>query len=125
MAIRLAAINYSLGLIVLVFTYEYFSKLQSSGSMIVSQCLSLALLVWLYYKIYVGRNWARITLLAFSVLGGLMTMSSVFMGVVIAAPAVAKVQMSVGLAINLAVLWLLFISPGRHWFRRSSGEAVA
>ena len=124
-AIRLAAVNYGLGLVGLIASWEYFSKLQATGSMISSQLISLALFVWIYYKIYVGRNWARITLLVLSVLGGLMTLSRVVTDLLAAAPAIAKAQMFVGLAINLAILWLLFISPGRHWFRRASKQSVA
>lgn len=125
LAIRLAAINYGLGLVAIAVSWEYFSRLQPIGSLIFNQLFSLALSVWIYYKIYVGRNWARITLLVLFSLGSFMTLSSLVRELLMAAPVVAKVQMVVGMGIGLAILWLLFISPGRHWFRRARGEAVA
>jgi hypothetical protein len=122
MAIRLAAINYGLGFLSLFVFRDYFLTLQSPGSLIVNQLLGLALSIWIYYKIYKGRNWARITLLVLCVLGGLMTLSRVFMEkfaeLIAPAPELAKVQMIVGMTISLFILWLLFVSPGRRWFRR-------
>jgi hypothetical protein len=91
----------------------------------VSQLISLLLMFWIYYKIYVGRNWARITLLVFSVLGTAMTLSPTVLNVLATAPTIAKVQALVAQAFNVAELWLLFFSPGRHWFRRSQGGPVA
>ena len=125
LAIRLAAINYGLGLVGILVSWEYFSKLQPIGSLIFNQLFSLALSVWIYYKIYKGRNWARITLLVLFALGSVMTLSGLVRNLLMAAPVIAKVQMIVGIGIGLAILWLLFISPGRRWFRRTPGEAVA
>lgn len=119
-AIWLAAIGYGLGLLVMFLSWDYYSKLQSTGMFIGSQLFSLAIMVWIYYKIYVGRNWARIVLLVFSILGGLAILNRAVMDLLAAAPAIAKVQMYVGLGLNAAILWLLFFSPARQWFRRSS-----
>ena len=122
MAIRLAAINYGVGFVSIIAFWDYFSTLQSTGSVIFNQLLSLTLAVWIYYKIYVGRNWARITLLVLCALGGLMTLNGLFREkfteLIAPAPALAKVQMIVGIGISLIILWLLFVSPGRTWFRR-------
>jgi len=120
-AIWLAAIGYGLGLIVIVLTWDYYSRLQTLAAFIGSQFFSFSILIWLYYKIYVGRNWARITLLVFSLLGGFMTATTVVMDLLAAAPTIAKIQMFVGLGLNAIVIWLLFFSPGRYWFQRSSG----
>ncbi len=124
LAIRLAALNYGLGLIAILVSWEYFSRLQSIGSLIFNQIFSLALSVWLYYKIYVGRNWARVTLLVFFALGSFMTLSSLVRDLLMSAPVMAKAQMVLGIGIGLTILWLLFFSPGRHWFRRTPGEDV-
>jgi len=119
-AIWLAAIGYVLGLLVMFLSWDYYSRLQSTGMFIGSQLFSLAIMVWIYYKIYVGRNWARIVLLVFSILGGLAILNRAVMDLLAAAPAIAKVQMYVGLGLNAAILWLLFFSPARQWFRRSA-----
>ncbi len=65
------------------------------------------------------------TLLVFSVLGSLISLSSVFMNIVAAAPMLAKVQMLIGVALNVAVLWLLFSSPGKEWFQKAPQKTVA
>jgi hypothetical protein len=118
-AIWLAAISYVMGLVVVLFSWDYYSRLQTMGAFLGSQLFSLFILIWIYYKIYVGRNWARIVLLVFSVIGVLMTVNGAVMDLLAAAPTIAKVQMFVGLGLSGVILWLLFFSPGRHWFRRS------
>ena len=129
LAIRLAALNYGLGLISVIVYWRYFSTLQSTQSLILNQVVSLAVAVWLYYKIYMGRNWARVTLLVIGVLVGLMTTSQFFTekfaDLTAAAPAPAKVQMMVAPVISLIVLLLLFVSRGRHWFSRVSRGTAA
>jgi hypothetical protein len=117
-AIRLAAINYLLGVVAIAASWGYYSKLQFAGSTISQQFLGAALFVWIYYKIYAGRNWARITLLVLFMLTALMALSPLARNLLMTVPAITRAQMFVGLAMNLAILWLLFISPGRHWFRR-------
>ncbi len=59
-AIWLAAISYGMGLVVVLFSWDYYSRLQTMGAFLGSQLFSLLILIWIYYKIYVGRNWARI-----------------------------------------------------------------
>jgi len=121
-AIWLAAIGYGVGLVVVLLSWDYYSKLQSIGSFLVSQVISLAILVWLYSRIYVGRNWARIVLLIFSAIGMLTIMNRMVMDLLASAPIIARVQTFVGLGLNLVILWLLFLSPGRLWFSRSQAR---
>ena len=68
-AIWLAFINYGLGVVVVLLSWDYYSKLQTLGGFLGSQAFSLAILCWLYYKIYVGRNWARMVVLVFMAIG--------------------------------------------------------
>jgi hypothetical protein len=116
LAVKLWAANYCLGLLMLVGYREYFTNLQPAGSLLFNQVFSLALSAWLYYKIYLGRNWARITLLLMVVFGGAMTASGAVRGMVSAMPMPVKVQMLLSVGINFVVLWLLFLSSGRSWF---------
>src|SRR5690242_15762649 len=69
LAVKLAAIGYVLGLVVIPFSWDYYSRLQPPAALITNQALSLLLLIWLYTKIYAGRNWARITLLVLFLIG--------------------------------------------------------
>lgn len=119
-AIWLAALGYFLGLVVVLASWDYYSRLQSMASFLTSQLFSLAIMVWLYYKIYVGRNWARIVLLIFSAIGMLTIMNRMVMDILATAPALAKVQMVVGFGLNIVVLLLLFLPPGRQWFSRQA-----
>ena len=119
LVIQLAIANYIIGLVMFVVFWDYFSRMQSTGSFVMNQVFSLALLFWIYYKIYVGRNWARIVLLVFSAIGIFVSASSMFRDVLAAMPMGLKIEMAVGVVINLVILWLLFVSPGRHWFDRA------
>jgi hypothetical protein len=118
-AIKLVAANFVIGWIAVALSWEYFVSLYPTPmGLMFNQALTAAILVWLYYKVYVGRNWARITLLVFTVLGLWMFSSNIMMGLLAAAPAVAKGSMVLGFLVNLTTMYLLFISKGRHWFRK-------
>ncbi|HYM36520.1 MAG TPA: hypothetical protein VET48_14065 [Steroidobacteraceae bacterium] len=117
-AVKLWAVSYIVGLLVLAANWDYYSKLQPISSLIFGQVLSLALVGWLYYKIYVGRNWARITWLVLVIFGGAMTLSATVRNMVSEMPFAAKAHMLIAVGIDGVILWLLFFSPGRTWFRR-------
>ena len=115
--VQLATFNYVLGLVSIAIAWDYFSRLQSLAPTILSQSFTLAILFWLYYKIYQGRNWARIVWLVLSLLGfAMLPFTYKLLG---AMPGVMKLQMFIGLGVTLAIIWLLFFSPGKHWFQRA------
>jgi hypothetical protein len=115
--VQLAAFNYLLGLVSIAIAWDYFSRLQSLVPTIISQAFTLVILFWLYYKIYQGRNWARIVWLVLSLLGfAMLPFTYKLLG---AMPGVMKLQMFIGLGVTLAIIWLLFFSPGKHWFQRA------
>jgi hypothetical protein len=118
LAVQLAAAGYLLGLVTTAMTWDYYARLQPVGRTIATQVLGLIVFVWLYYKIYIGRNWARITLLVFSILGCLGAVGVLFTNILAALPPLAKARTVLGVGINLVVLWLLFLTPGREWFKR-------
>jgi hypothetical protein len=115
--IWLAVFNYVLGLASIAIGWEYFARLQSIMPTLISQAFTLVILFWLYYKIFQGRNWARVVWLVLSLLG--LAMMPMTYKMLDAAPAVLKVQMLIGLGVTLAIIWLLFFSPGKLWFRRA------
>lgn len=115
--VQLAALNYALGLVSIVIAWDYFSRLQSMTSTILGQAFTFVLLFWLYYKIFQGRNWARILWLVFSLLGlAMMPFTYKLLG---AMPGITKLQMVIGCGFTLVIIWLLFFSPGKYWFRRA------
>lgn len=123
LAIQLAAVSYVMSLVVMIPTWDYYAKLQPVMTTILTQVFSVALAGWIYYKIYLGRNWARILLLVFSLIGMLSFLSQVVTDIIAASPLLAKVQMTLGMVINLVILWLLFVSPGRTWFKKAAQTA--
>ncbi len=119
---QLAAINYVLGLAVLVLSWDYYSRLQSTGALIFGQALSLALLAWLYSNVYAGRNWARITLLVLSSIGMVFTFNQAVVTLLKAAPPIAKVQMVIGLLANVAALWFALLVAWARVVQEASRE---
>ena len=127
-AIKLWAASYCFGLLVLVGYWDHFTSRQTAGSLVLNQLFSLGFSGWLYYKIYRGRNWARIIVLISAILGVLiMTASGTARSLFSEMPLVAKGQIFFSLALNAAVLWLLFFSPGREWFlpKKSSTRSLS
>jgi hypothetical protein len=96
-----------------------------SGDVVVGSVmlLLLALLGLLIYKIWVGRNWARILFLAIVVFGSLDTIPQM-MRDASSEPVTAATSLLI-LAAQVAALALLFIGTGRAWFRKSQSVANA
>lgn len=73
-----------------------------------------AILLFFVYKTYQGRNWARITFLVLTVIGLLpyipMLAEEFERAVFIGLLSVTQ------LTLQIFALWLLFSSPGKHWF---------
>lgn len=118
LAVQLAAASFVVGLLVMFLTWDYYVTLQPVGQMVATQIVTLAILVWLYAKIYAGRNWARITLLVLTLVGMLGIFSDTAVALYRGAPMLAKVWMFIGHGLSLVTLWLLFLSPGKEWFRK-------
>ncbi len=118
-AIKLVAASYVIGWIAVALCWDYFASLYPTPmGLIFNQAFAASIMVWLYYKVYVGRNWARFTLLVLMVLGLWMFSSNVMTDILAAAPLVAKGSMVLGFLVNLTSMYLLFISKGRLWFRK-------
>ena len=125
-AIKLVAINFVVGWIALAISWDYFSALyRSLTQLVINQVFGTAILVWIWYKIYHGRNWARLLLAVFTVLGFAMSLNSIFAGIIASAPIVAKISMAFGTAVSLIILWLLFVSKGRLWFQKRPKPSVS
>lgn len=125
LAIKLWAASYCFGILMLVLYWDYFTNLQTAGSLLFNQAFSLVLVAWLYYKVYLGRNWARITLLVMIILGFAMTASGTFRSMVSAMPMPVKAQMLLSVGVNFVVLWLLFFSAGQSWFSAPKQTSTA
>jgi hypothetical protein len=116
-AIQLLVAGWAFGLIVGIMNWGYYRALGSIGSMTFGQLVGAFIGGWIYYKIWQGRNWARIVYLVFILIGfvGLVVVRAT--GITASAPASIRAGSLVGMILAAAVVWLLFFSPGRVWFR--------
>lgn len=125
LAIRLAVAGLIVGLVAMGLSWEYYSSMGGTVSLVVGQTVGLLISVWIYYKIYSGRNWARVLYLVFVLLGLLIFASSTVRAQIFAAPLIARASTVVNNGIALAVLWLLFTRPGSTWFKKSRHAPAA
>lgn len=125
LAVRLLWIMYGVGLLVLAANRAWVISRQSAVVLVTTEAISLVLSFWVYNRILAGKNWARMLLL----LGAASTvlvfsipqMRAMFQN----APPLTKISAAVKAPFSLYVLWLLFVSPGRHWFRKPGVVARA
>ena len=123
LVIQLAVANYLLALAVAIFNWQFYAQRTGIIGFVVSQALGLAIGIWFYYKIWQGRNWARIVLLVFSVIGMAVSLTSFYRSELAAMPTAVKRLTILGTIVSFVVLYLLFISPGREWFVKQDREA--
>jgi hypothetical protein len=72
-------------------------------------------LAWLTYKIWAGRNWARMTFSALTILG-LAVYAPILMKFFQISPIAGSINLLAGL-LQLVAIYLLFTEPGRGWFK--------
>jgi hypothetical protein len=96
------------------------SNSQAAIVQVIVQIFVLIVFLWLTYKIWVGRNWARIT---FTVLAGLgfLPYIPILMKMFRLSPLAGSINILQTL-LQLVALYLLFSSPGRAWFRAKSAD---
>jgi len=87
----------------------------SVGFILTVQGVTVAILAWLSFKIWKGRNWARITFLAMTALG-LPFFSSAVKSYFAASSAAGYVSL-LQTALQLVALYLIFARPGSDWFK--------
>jgi len=116
LAVRILWVIYAVGFLVQVYDQVMAPVGQSIPLIVFSAVFGLLIAFWIYGKILGGRNWARILVLIGVMLlpFTLWLMTSRFMPAPLPKPAV--VLMFVRIPVDLYVLWLLFLSPGKTWF---------
>jgi hypothetical protein len=113
-AIILLWTSLAVGIVNSALQWPYLRLLGSTGFILAVQVVTGAVFAWLIYKISVGRNWARITFVVAFVVGFIAfpgqvkaaILHSGFSGVIMLAQTLFQV----------IALYLIFLSPGRHWF---------
>jgi hypothetical protein len=118
LAIRLLWAQLGLGLINAVIQWNYLTSQATPQFVIAVQATTVAVIAWLIYKMWKGRNWARITFAILFLLGlipALLILAATFnRSLVVGCLSVA------GLICQLVALYLIFVSPGRSWFAGTS-----
>jgi hypothetical protein len=120
LAVQLAAVRYTSAILfIMLYWDEYYSKTQSVSVLLWTQGIGLALIVWLFTMIYLGRNWARMVLAVLFAFGTLTAFNpALWMS---STPMFVKAQILIGVLLSLVILGLLFLPPGREWFRKRAG----
>jgi hypothetical protein len=111
-AVLLLSISLGLGQVTSVLLRPH---LPHDGQALFVGILTVTLLAWLTYKIWVGRNWARIAFAALFALGSLLYIPMLikFFNFSPLAGSINLVQS----LLQLVALYLLFTEPGRGWFK--------
>ena len=113
-AVRLLWTSVAIGIVNSVLSIKFIASTLSIPFMIGTLCATFLINAWLISKLSIGRNWARITLLVFALIGfpvalvGLPLTIKMF-------PLVSLVSI-VQMVMQVVALWLVFRKPGREWF---------
>ena len=121
-AVVMIYLSLGLGILDSALLWTYLLTTATVGRLIFVQVLTVALIGWLSYKIWRGRNWARITFAALWIIGVIPyipTLAGFFHHSTIA----AWINLLQTL-LQLCALCLVFLTPGRVWFA-SHKAAVA
>jgi hypothetical protein len=114
-SIKILIVNYLIGFLLIAFYWDDFFKLYGSiVSLLVNQFLSTIFISWIFYKIYKGKNWARVTWLVIVVFGTLFIFNSTFNSPLI--PTGSKIHIVISTILNIVIFYIIFISPSRFWF---------
>ena len=115
MAARLLMGSLALGVVTDALLWSRLTSRTSVGFVLGVQAVTVALILWLTYKIWQGRNWARVTQAVLTVAGlpfYIPTLKGYF-SISAAAGSVSALQT----ALQLVAIYLIFIGPGRKWFK--------
>lgn len=111
-------LNYAIGIVVMIVSWNYQIALSTPIRIGLQQFFGFLLALWVYHKIYQGRNWARIlhlVIVLLSIAGPVLAYRFVAQ-MLSSAPAMVKGSLLLSSMVNLYIIWLLFFTPGRKWF---------
>jgi len=115
-AMKLLWVSFALTFVEVALDWEG-SVAGDARTFLIFASLGIAITLWLYLKIRVGRNWARITYLVLTVISGPFVFIEL-PEIAQRAPIAAGLTL-IDLFLVLYALYLLFF-PGREWFRARS-----
>jgi hypothetical protein len=114
----------ALGVLGQALYWRYLAEHEYAAILVPAWLVSIVVWAWLILKIKRGRNWARITALAFTAVS-LPSMLQSGLGLLQEA-SLDDALVVIAAFMQCAALWLLFTDPGRLWFRKGAkGVGVA
>ncbi len=117
--IKFWAVNYCAGIFLLLIYSDLIFKIYGqTESIFINQIFSIAFAVWIYYKIYQGKNWARFLWLAATAFGIYFSFSLILNSNQI--PQIIKIHSIFSIFLNLTIFWIIFISPSRNYFSKEN-----
>ena len=124
-AVQLLWFSYGLGLLSVAWSWSYYTAKQSMALIILQRAFGLVIAIWLYGKLYQGRNWARVLILVTTILGMLSILTPPVWKTLATLPVFSWIVMLINYIIYSYALWLFFSSPGNEWFRKRSKSSGA
>jgi hypothetical protein len=116
--IKIFYVNYCIGIALVFIHWNDFYKFNNSHfSLLVNQIFSAIITTWLFYNIYKGINWARISwpiLMIFGIYflaGSFLNSPSV--------PIILKIHGILSILINFLFIYSIFISDSKFWFLKN------
>ena len=114
-AVILIAISLFVGLLKVAHDYEFLLSIGPIQGTVLTMAFTISIMLFLAYKIWLGRNWARITLTLLFIMG--------LYPVILLMPAEAErsILVLVGsvlqTALQLAAIVLIFLPASNNWFK--------
>ena len=106
-----------------LLAWSHISQMEFLWAVILTMALTLAIMIWLIYKMDQGRNWARIALLILFLLEGPFSILPL-----VRLLSDAPISATLGLiqfVIKTVAFFMLFSVNARSWFRRSAPSSVS
>ncbi len=117
-AVNLLWASIAFGLVKILMDFTHVSAMASVGFTSFVLAFTFAIIIFLIFMISSGKNWARIAFLIMFVIGTIPALP-VVLDEFGRAPAVGALSV-VQLCLQVYALFLLFTSPGRAWFRKTT-----
>jgi hypothetical protein len=117
-AVNLLWASLVVGLLKVLMDLSHLGGIASVAVTVVGSVIFVALFGFLYLKISVGKNWARITFLVMGVIGIVPTFSIV--STEFSRSVVLGTLSLLQLALQTYAAFLLFTQPGSSWFRKGT-----
>ena len=122
LAVNLLWLTLAIAPIKLLFGLSNTPQHVSIAFVLLILALTIAILVWINFKISAGKNWARITLLVFFVIG--MVPVTFQLPAEFNRSAVNGMLALLQIGLQGTSLYLMFSSPGKDWFTNNRAKKI-